>query len=404
MSTPAPTTAVTPGPLHGVRVIDLTRVLAGPLATMQLADFGADVIKVESPAGDDTRRWGPPWVAGESAYYVCTNRNKRGMVLDFNHVSARDILKRLITDADVLVENFRVGTMERWGLGYETLRAINPGLIYCSITGYGRTGPAAHLPGYDPIIEAVSGFMAINGEEGGRPLKVGVAVIDELTGCQAAFAITAALFHKERTGEGQRVDLSLFESALFALANQASAYLMGDEIHPRLGNAHPHIVPTDSFETASGPLMVCVGNDRQFARLCDLLGDSELARDPRFASNRDRVTHRVALTTVLQSHFAQVEAEAFSARANARGVPVAAVLELDAVFRQPQVGARNMLITVEHPTIGALPMVGFPIKLSGTPAGVRYPPPLHGQHSADILTEIGYAPADSLPTISHADT
>jgi crotonobetainyl-CoA:carnitine CoA-transferase CaiB-like acyl-CoA transferase len=382
------------GPLHGVRVIDLTRVLAGPFATMQLADLGADVIKVESPSGDDTRRWGPPWVAGESAYYVCTNRNKRGIVLDFREPSAREALERLVAGADVLIENFRVGTMERWGIGYDRLREINPGLVYCSITGYGRSGPAAHLPGYDPIIEAVGGFMAINGEEGGRPLKVGVAVIDELTGCQAAFAITAALLHKERTGEGQRVDLSLFESALSALANQASAYLMGDEIHPRLGNAHPHIVPTDSFTTASGPLMVCVGNDRQFERLCALLGSPELARDPRFATNRDRVAHRGELTEVLQARFKGVDAKAFTAEADALGVPVAPVLELDAVFEQPQVVAREMLITLDHPTIGELRMVGFPIKLSRTPASIRYPPPLHGQHSAEVLAEVGLTPAD----------
>jgi crotonobetainyl-CoA:carnitine CoA-transferase CaiB-like acyl-CoA transferase len=386
------------GPLHGIRIIDLTRVLAGPFATMHLADLGADVIKVESPSGDDTRRWGPPWVAGESAYYVCTNRNKRGIVLDFQEPNAREALKRLVADADVLIENFRVGTMERWGLGYEQLREVNPGLIYCSITGYGRSGPAAHLPGYDPIIEAVGGFMAINGEEGGRPLKVGVAVIDELTGCQAAFAITAALLHKERTGEGQRVDLSLFESALSALANQASAYLMGDEIHPRLGNAHPHIVPTDSFDTSTGPVMVCVGNDRQFQRLCDLLGASELARDPRFQSNRDRVRHRTELTEELQGRFATVEAQDFARRADALGVPVAPVLELDEVFAQPQVAAREMLITLDHPTIGALRMVGFPIKLSRTPASVRYPPPLHGQHSAEVLAEVGLTPADLLPS------
>jgi crotonobetainyl-CoA:carnitine CoA-transferase CaiB-like acyl-CoA transferase len=399
----APTAAPRPtGPLHGVRIIDLTRVLAGPFATMQLADLGADVIKVESPSGDDTRRWGPPWVAGESAYYVCTNRNKRGIVLDFREPSAREALKRLVAGADVLIENFRVGTMERWGLGYEQLQEVNPGLIYCSITGYGRSGPAAHLPGYDPIIEAVGGFMAINGEEGGRPLKVGVAVIDELTGCQAALAIAAALLHKERTGEGQRVDLSLFESALSALANQASAYLMGDEIHPRLGNAHPHIVPTDSFETATGPLMVCVGNDRQFQRLCNLLDADELAHDPRFASNRDRVRHRMELTEILRGHFVKVEASDFVTRANALGVPVGPVLELDEVFAQPQVAAREMLITLEHPTIGPLRMVGFPIKLSRTPASVRYPPPLHGEHGAEVLAEVGLTPDDLIPGAAEA--
>jgi crotonobetainyl-CoA:carnitine CoA-transferase CaiB-like acyl-CoA transferase len=386
------------GPLHGIRVIDLSRVLAGPFATMLLADLGADVIKVEAPAGDDTRRWGPPWIAGESAYYTCTNRNKRGIVLDFRQPPAREALKRLVEDADVVIENFRVGTMEKWGLGYEdVLRPLNPRMVYCSITGYGRTGPAAKLPGYDPIIEAVGGFMAINGEEGGRPLKVGVAVIDLITGCQAAVAINAALVHRERTGEGQRVDLSLFESALSALANQASAYLMGGEIHPRLGNAHPHSVPTDSYETRTGPVMVCLGNDRQFRRLCELLGAPEVAREERFIDNRQRVAHRREVGEVLSALFAQVEAEAFCAAAAAAGVPVGPVLELDEVFEQPQVAARDMLLEFDHPTIGRMRQVGFPFKFGATPASLRYPPPLHGQHTAEVLAEVGLTPADLHP-------
>jgi crotonobetainyl-CoA:carnitine CoA-transferase CaiB-like acyl-CoA transferase len=386
------------GPLHGIRVIDLSRVLAGPFATMLMADLGADVVKVEAPVGDDTRRWGPPWVAGESAYYTCTNRNKRGIVLDFRHAAAREALKRLVETADVVIENFRVGTMEKWGLGYEeVLRPLNPGLVYCSITGYGRTGPSAHLPGYDPIIEAVGGFMAINGEEGGRPLKVGVAVIDLITGCQAAMAINAALLHRERTGEGQRVDLSLFESALSALANQASAYLMGGEIHPRLGNAHPHIVPTDSYETRTGPVMVCIGNDRQFRRLCELLGAPEVARDERFVDNRARVAHREEVGEVLSALFAQVDAQDFCASADAAGVPVAPVLELDEVFEQPQVAARDMLLEFDHPTIGRMRQVGFPFKFGLTPATLRYPPPLHGQHTAEVLGEVGLTPADLHP-------
>lgn len=386
------------GPLHGVRIIDLSRVLAGPFATMLLGDLGADVIKVEAPIGDDTRRWGPPWIAGESAYYTCTNRNKRGIVLDFRNAPAREALKRLVQGADVVIENFRVGTMEKWGLGYEdVLRPLNPGLVYCSITGYGRTGPAAHLPGYDPIIEAVGGFMAINGEEGGRPLKVGVAVIDLITGCQAAMAINAALVHRERTGEGQRVDLSLFESALSALANQASAFLMGREVHPRLGNAHPHIVPTDSYETRTGPVMVCVGNDRQFQRLCELLGAPEVARDERFLDNRRRVAHRRELGAVLDELFARVDARDFCARADTAGVPVAPVLEIDQVFEHPQVAARDMLLEIDHPTIGPMLQVGFPVKLERTPPSLRYPPPLHGQHTAEVLAEVGLTPADLHP-------
>jgi crotonobetainyl-CoA:carnitine CoA-transferase CaiB-like acyl-CoA transferase len=373
------------GPLAGVRVLDLTRVLAGPFATMMLADLGADVIKVESPAGDETRRWGPPWVAGESAYFTCVNRNKRGIVLDFAAPEARARLLRLVEQADVLIENFRVGTMERWGLGYEeVLQVVNPRLVYCSITGFGRSGPYAARPGYDPIVEALTGFMAINGEEGGRPLKVGVAVIDEITGCQAAFAVTAALLHRDRTGEGQRVDLSLFESGLSALANQASAYLMGGEIHPRLGNAHPHIVPTDSFATANGVVMVCVGTDAQFARLASLLGVPELAVDPRFAGNAQRVAHREALTAALAAAFARVDGRAFADVAADAGVPIAPVLEIDQVFEQPQVAAREMLIDVPHPSVPGLRQVGFPIKFSATPAALRLPPPRLGEHDGEI--------------------
>lgn len=378
------------GPLHGVRVVDLTRVLAGPFATMMMADLGADVVKIEAPSGDDTRRWGPPWVAGESAYYTCVNRNKRGMVLDFRRSEHREVLERLVEGADVVIENFKVGTMERWGLGYEDrLREINPGLVYCSITGYGRSGPAASLPGYDPIIEAVGGFMAINGEEGGRPLKVGVAVIDILTGAQAAYAVLAALLHRSRTGEGQRVDLSLFETSLAALVNQASAYLMGGEVHPRLGNAHPHIVPTDTYLTANGPVMICVGNDAQFRRLCALLGDPGLADDPRFATNPERVRHRHALGDRLRALFADVDGRAFAEQANAQGVPAGPVLELDEVFEQPQVAARDMLIEFEHPTVGTMRQVGFPFKFDRTPAALRYPPPLLGQHTAEVLAELG---------------
>jgi crotonobetainyl-CoA:carnitine CoA-transferase CaiB-like acyl-CoA transferase len=378
------------GPLHGVRVVDLSRVLAGPYATMMMADLGADVIKVESPGGDDTRRWGPPWVAGESAYFTCTNRNKRAMVLDFRRHEHREVLERMVEGADVVIENFRVGTMEKWGLGYEErLRVINPRLVYCSITGYGRTGPAATLPGYDPIIEAVGGFMAINGEEGGRPLKVGVAVVDILTGAQAAYAVLAALRHRDLTGEGQRVDLSLFETSLSALVNQASAYLMGGEIHPRLGNAHPHIVPTDTYPTRTGPVMVCVGNDGQFRRLCALLDAPELADEPRFATNPARVAHRGELGDRLRALFADVDGRAFTERANVAGVPVAPVLELDEVFEQPQVEAREMLIEFEHPTVGPMRQVGFPFKFDRTPAGLRYPPPLLGQHTEEVLAELG---------------
>ena len=386
-SRPAATAA---GPLAGVRIVDLTRVLAGPFCTMMLADLGADVVKIEAPTGDDTRRWGPPWIAGESAYFTCVNRNKRDLVLDFRNEAAREALRRLVVDADVVVENFKVGTMEKWGLGYEALAQWNPDLIYCSITGYGRTGPKAMLPGYDPIIEAVGGFMAINGEADGDPMKVGVAVIDLFAGSHAATGILAALRHRDQTGEGQRVDLSLFESSLAALANQASAYLMGGVVHERLGNAHPHIVPTNAYPTTDGPVMVCVGNDPQFVKLCALLDAPELPADPRFATNRDRVAHRQELDAELAARFAPRSGRALTERADAIGVPMAPILELDEVFAQPQVAARDMLIEFDHPTVGRMRQVGFPIKLERTPATLRLPPPLLGQHTEEVLREAGF--------------
>lgn len=393
VSDTAPTPA-SAGPLAGVRVLDLTRILAGPFCTMMLADLGADVVKVEAPGGDDTRGWGPPWIAGESAYFTCVNRNKRDLVLDFRTEAARDALRKLVVDTDVLVENFKVGTMEKWGLGYEALREHKPDLIYCGITGYGRTGPKASLPGYDPIIEAVGGFMAINGELGGEPMKVGVAVIDLFAGSHAATGILAALRHRDRTGEGQRVDLSLLESSLAALANQASAYLMGGVVHERLGNAHPHIVPTNAYATEDGPVMVCVGNDPQFRKLCELLDATELADDPRFATNRDRVAHRFELDAELGERFAPRSGRALTEQADAIGVPMAPILELDEVFAQPQVAAREMLLEFDHPTVGRMRQVGFPIKLERTPATLRYPPPLLGQHTEEVLLEAGFGAAE----------
>jgi len=391
---PDPSATLVPGPLAGVRVLDLTRILAGPFCTMMLADLGADVVKIEAPGGDDTRRWGPPWIAGESAYFTCVNRNKRDLVLDFRTEAARGALRRLVVDADVLVENFKVGTMEKWGLGFEALQKHKPDLVYCSITGYGRTGPKASLPGYDPILEAVGGFMAINGELGGDPMKVGVAVIDLFAGSHAATGILAALRHRDRTGEGQRVDLSLFESSLAALANQASAYLMAGVVHERLGNAHPHIVPTNAYPTVDGPVMVCVGNDPQFRKLCALLEVPELAEDARFATNRDRVAHRFELDALLAARFAPRSGRALTEQADAVGVPMAPILELDEVFAQPQVAARDMLIEFDHPTVGRMRQVGFPIKLERTPATLRYPPPLLGQHTDEVLREVGLSEAE----------
>lgn len=383
-STPKPS-----GPLQTIRVLDLSRILAGPYATMLLGDLGADVIKVEPPGGDDSRHWGPPWVNGESAYFMGVNRNKRSVALDLKTAEDREVLKRLVSTSDVLIENFKTGTMEGWGLGYEdVLRTINPQLVYCSITGYGRTGPNAHLPGYDPIIEAISGLMSITGDPDGDPMKVGVALVDILTGCQVAYAVVAAFVHRLQSGEGQRVDLSLFETALSGLANQASAFLISGKTPQRHGNAHPAIVPYQTFQTKDSQVMVSVGNDRQYQKFCHILGTPELATDERFTTNPSRVEHRDILLPLLQTAISQFSAQDLVARAEASGVPIAPVNNLSQAFATPQVSARDMIITIKHPKAGEIRQVGFPIKLSHTPATLRYPPPQFGEHTKEILAEL----------------
>ncbi len=388
------------GPLDGIKVLDLTRILAGPYATMLLGDLGADVIKVEPPGGDDSRTWGPPFVAGESAYFVGVNRNKRGAQLDLAREADRRALRTLARDVDVVIENFKLGTMERWGLGYEeVLRSDNPGLVYCSITGYGRSGPLAHLPGYDPVIEAVSGLMSVTGEAEGTPMKFGVALVDIITGHQAAIGILAALHRRGIDGLGQRVDVSLLETALSVLANQASSYLLSDRVPTRHGNAHPAIVPFEVYQTRSGDVMVCAGNDRLFQKLCALLDLHDVADDERFATNPSRVAHRDELNGLLGGAFARWERTALVTAAEEAGVPLGPVNTIDEAFAQPQVDARDMVVELEHPTIGTLRQVGLPIKLGRTPATLRYPPPLLGQHTREIFD----VPADLTANDEAAD-
>jgi crotonobetainyl-CoA:carnitine CoA-transferase CaiB-like acyl-CoA transferase len=374
------------GPIDGVKVLDLTRILAGPYATMLLGDLGAEVIKVEPPNGDDSRAWGPPFVGGESAYYLGVNRNKRGIRLDLALEDDRMALRDLASDVDVLIENFKTGTMERWGLGYEaTLREANPRLVYCSITGYGRSGPWAHLAGYDPVVEAVSGLMSVTGQADGEPTKFGVALVDILTGHQAALGVVAALHRRGVDGLGQRVDVSLFETALSVLANQASTYLVSGRVPSRHGNAHPAIVPFEVFAARDGDVMVCAGNDRLFTKLCSLLGIAEVADDARFATNPGRVEHRDALTPILARAFAAYDREELVGRAERQGVPLGPVQTIERALAQPQVAARDMLVELSHPTVGTLRQVGLPIKLDRTPATIRRPPPLLGQHDEEIL-------------------
>jgi formyl-CoA transferase len=376
-----------PPPLSGLVVLDLSRVLAGPYCTMVLGDLGADVIKVEHPDGDDTRRWGPPFAAGESAYYLAVNRNKRSVVADLKTEAGRELVRRIARRADILVENFRPGTLERLGLGLEALRAENPRLITLTISGMGASGPDADLPGYDFILQAMGGLMSITGPAGGPPSKVGVAVVDLTTGMMAVSALLAALYARERTGAGQHVDTSLLETQVAWLANVASAYLLTGEAPVRHGNAHPTIVPYQTFRASDADFALGVGNDAQWARLCHAIGRPELANDERFRTNPDRVRHREALVSLLEEHFATAPAAAWVERIRTAEVPTGPVRTIPEVFEDPQVLAREMVVSVEHPAVGELKLVGIPFKFSATPASIRRPPPLLGEHTAEVERE-----------------
>jgi len=379
-------------PLEGVRVVDCSRVLAGPYAAMVLGDMGADVIKVERPgSGDDTRRWGPPFTGGESAYYLSINRNKRSITLNLKSEEGREILKKLVAGADVLIENFKHGDFDRMGIGYEDLRKVNPGLIYCSITGYGASGPYAAKPGYDFMIQAEGGIMSITGPADGEPHKVGVAIVDVTAGLYAANAIQAALRHRDRTGHGQRVDVSLFESQIAWLINVASAYLVSGERPKRYGNAHPSIVPYETFPTSDGYIAAGAGNDAQFRRFCHVLGLDDLPDDPRFRTNPDRVTNRGVLIPMLRERFRTRPTEEWLRLLEAAKIPCAPINTIDKVFEHPQAKAREMVVEVPHPTAGTVKLVGLPYKLSETPVGIYRHPPLLGEHTEEVLGELGYS-------------
>lgn len=380
--------------LDDITVLDLSRVLAGPYATMLLGDLGARVVKIEQPGrGDDTRHWGPPFTAsGESAYFLCANRNKESVTLNLKSAEGRAVLRDMVRRADVLVENFKVGRMAALGLDYAALRPENPGLIYCSITGYGQTGPYAERPGYDVVIEAQGGLMSITGPAGGDPYKVGVAVVDITAGMQAVMAILAALHHRDRTGAGQAIDIALFDTQLGWLANVASAYLVSGQTPQRYGNAHPSIVPYQTVPTAGGLLMLAVGNDDQFARLCALLGHPEWAADPRFATNRARVSHRAVLLPLLEAEFRRRSATAWTETLLAAGIPCGPVNDVATALSDPQAEARAMVQTVLHPVTGSVPQVGPVPKLGETPARIHLPPPLLGEHTEAVLAEwLGYS-------------
>jgi len=375
-------------PLNGIRVLDLSRVLAGPYCTMVLGDLGADVIKVESPEGDETRGWGPPFAEGESAYYLCVNRNKRGIVVDFKTEDGRAILHGLIKQSDVLVENFRPGTLARFSLDFESVSVINPNLIYCSITGFGQTGPLHDRPGYDFMIQAMGGLMSITGEPDGEPMKVGVAVADLFAGQNAVIAILAALQARTQTGRGQQLDISLFDSQLGMLANMASNYLISGNLPKRYGNAHANILPYQSFQASDAWFVVAVGNDKQFERLCRVIGKWELADDARFSLNSERVENRDELITILKPIFLRRTSGEWLSALESVGIPCGPINTLDKVFAEPQVEAREMLIEMDHPIIGKLSLVGSPLKFSETPVGYKLPPPRLGEHTEEVLKEL----------------
>jgi formyl-CoA transferase len=375
-----------PGPLDGVRVLDLTRVVAGPYCAMFLGDLGAEVVKVEQPGtGDDTRGWGPPFTGGESAYYLCINRNKKSIALDLKSAKEVELVRQLAQAADVVIENFRPGTMERLGLSEKELRELNPRLIYASLTGFGADGPMSGWPGYDLIVQAWGGLMSITGTPDGEPVKVGVAIIDLVAGLMLGKAITAALFAREKIGVGQRIDTSLLEAEVASLINVGSNYLIGGKIPARWGNAHPNIVPYQNFKTADGYLVIGVASEVIWKRFCQAIGRMELAEDPRFANNSTRVENRVELISVLAEVFLGRSNEIWLKLLNDAEVPCAPVQTIDRVFQAPQVLHRDMLVEIEHPTAGKVPMAGIPVKFSVTPASVRLPPPLLGQHTDEVL-------------------
>jgi len=379
-------------PLDGIRVLDLTQILAGPFCTMVLGDLGADVIKVERPdGGDGSRHWGPPFRGTESAYYLQVNRSKRSLALDLKHPDAAPVLERLAASADVVIENFLLGATVRYGLDYRSVQAINPSVVYCSIRGYPHDHPDAGLPGYDFVMQGVGGIMSMQGEPGGEPMKVAVAISDIVAGLFAGNAILAALVERERTGRGRELEVSLLDAQVAWLANRAGDWLIGGLPPQRLGNAHPSIVPYETFHAEDGYINLAIGNDQQFARFCVAAGRRDLAEHPDYATNRLRVEHRDGLIPALAETIAQQPVEHWVGVLAQANVPGGPVLSLPEVFDGP---AAHMVETVSHPTAGDLRLVRSPIGLDGHRPDARRPPPLLGEHSAEVLGELGYSPEE----------
>lgn len=387
------------GPLNGLRVFDLTRILAGPTCTQILGDLGADVIKIERPgAGDDTRKFAPPFLKDdqgrnteESAYFASANRNKRSITLDLTQEKGQEVARRLISKSDILTENFKTGGLDKYGLGYAQLKDSNPGLVYCSITGFGHTGPYAKRPGYDVLIQGMGGFMSVTGDPDGDPQKAGIPISDLMAGMYAAVAINAALRHREITGEGQFLDIGMLDTTTAMLSIMGANYLSTGEVPPRLGNAHPNIVPYQSFRTADGDIVMAVGNDAQFERFCELAECMEFTKDDRFSTNGARVQNRETIVPLLRDIIIQKPSKFWLDGLQARSVSCGPINKLDEVFADPQVQAREMQLKMSHPATGDQPidLIASPIRMSETPTSYRHSPPLLGQHTDEVLRDIG---------------
>jgi len=379
--------------LEGIRVLDLSRTLAGPFCTMLLGDMGADIIKVEQPGtGDESRRFTPPAVAGESAYFLASNRNKRSMTVNLKAEEGRQIILELAKRSDVLIENFRTGTMEKLGLGYETLKTVNPRLVYCTISGFGRTGPDRHKAGYDLLLQGYGGLMSITGEPDRPPAKAGMSIADLSTGLFAVYGILCALMAREKTGKGQVVDVSLLDGQVALLNYIATAYFMTGKVPGRMGSAHPTIVPYQAFPTKDQDIIIAVANDGLWAKCCAALGWEDLKDDPRFKRNDDRVANRQVLIEIMNERLKQRPSEEVLRLLDEAGVPCGPIHTVDQVVHHPQVQARGTILELDHPTVPNLKVPGFAVKLSDTPADVRYHPPLLGQHTKEILKdELGYS-------------
>ncbi|MFU2017436.1 CaiB/BaiF CoA transferase family protein [Peribacillus butanolivorans] len=381
------------GALDGVRIIDVSRVLAGPFCSMILGDLGADVIKIEHhESGDETRGWGPPFAQGESAYYLCANRNKQSMTLNLKSEKGKEIFRKLVSSGDIVVQNFKTGTLEKMGIGYEELKEFNPQLIMASITGFGLTGPYKDLPGYDYIIQAMSGLMSITGETDGSPMKVGVAIADILTGLYTCIGILSALHHREKTGEGQEIDISLMDCQVSSLVNVASNYLFNGITPERMGNQHPNIVPYQTFHTSDGELVVAVGNDEQFRRFTYVLERPDLAEQEQFKRNENRLLNKEELIPIVEDLLKRKTKKEWKMLLDDAGIPNGPINTIAEMLEDPQIKARNMLVNMEHPTVENLRVTGSPLKLSKTPVTMRKHPPLYGEHTDSILAGMGYKP------------